>query len=55
MAEAAKAQIMLSVEIMDTTFMSNISRWLDLGARYVARGSASIGRWQPKRVAKQCS
>lgn len=29
-SEAAKAQIMLSMEIMDTAFMSNISRWLDL-------------------------
>ncbi|PVZ85975.1 xylulose 5-phosphate 3-epimerase [Serratia sp. S1B] len=32
-AEAAKAQIMLSVEIMDTVFMSNISRWLDLESK----------------------
>ena len=30
MAEAAKAQVMLSMEIVDTAFMSNISRWLDL-------------------------
>lgn len=29
-SEAAKAQIMLSMEIMDTAFMSNISRWLSL-------------------------
>lgn len=29
-SQAAKAQIMLSMEIMDTAFMSNISRWLDL-------------------------
>lgn len=34
--QAARNQIMLSVEIMDTAFMSSISRWLDLEQSTIA-------------------
>lgn len=49
--QAAAAQVMLAVEIMDTAFMNSISKWKKVGRdAFVTVVHRLSRRWQPQRT-----